>query len=98
MQENNLILKPKRRKAVFSLDAPQAKEVFLAGDFNEWKAEKHPLKRNADGIWEKITFLFPGRYEYKFIVDGKWELDPDNRQVCLNQFCTHNNVITISLK
>ena len=96
MLKNNSILKSKRRRTTFSLNAPLATEVFLAGDFNAWMAKKHPLKKNADGVWEKITFMLPGRYEYKFIVDGKWELDPDNRQVCPNRFGTHNNVITIS--
>ena len=98
MVKNDSKLKPKRRKAVFLIHAPEAKEVCMAGDFNEWMAKKHHLKKNADGVWGKITFLFPGRYEYKFIVDGKWELDPDNHRMCANRFGTHNNVITILAK
>ena len=90
--------KPKRQKRVFSFDAPQAKEVLLAGDFNDWKAEKHPLKKNNDGLWQKSTFLLPGRYEYKFLVDGTWKVDPENTQVCMNQFGSQNNVFTISSK
>ncbi len=91
-------LKPKRQMRVFSPNAPQTKEVFLAGNFNDWKAEKHPLKKDDDGVLKKNTFLFPGTYEYKFFVDGHWELDPDNPQVCVNPFGAHNNVITISAK
>lgn len=98
MAKRDLKSKPKRRRVVFSLDTPKATEVFVAGDFNVWKAEKHPLKRNPDGVWKKIAFLLPGSYEYKFIVDGVWELDPKNQRVCPNQFGTQNNVITISAK
>ena len=98
MPKKNSKLKPKRRKTVFSLDAPQAKEVFLAGDFNDWNKEKHPLKKNAKEVWEKTAMLFPGRYEYKFLVDGQWESDPENHQTCRNCFGTRNSVINVSSK
>lgn len=32
--------------------APAAHALFLAGDFNGWDREAHPLKKRADGIWE----------------------------------------------
>ena len=62
MLKHNIITKPKRRKFVYTLDASQAREVFLVGDFNDWDEEKHPLKKNAKGVWEKIAMLFPGRF------------------------------------
>ena len=96
MSKKNSKLNPKRQKVVFSIDDLEAKEVFLAGDFNAWKAKKHPLKKDANGFWKKSTFLFPGRYEYKFFVDGSWVLDPKNHQVCANIYGTLNNAITIS--
>ena len=98
MSKRNLITKPKRRRVVFTLDASQAKEVFLAGDFNDWKKEKHPLKKNAKGIWEKIAMLFPGRYEYKFVIAGQWKRDTENPQTCLNCFGSRNSVISVSSK
>ena len=98
MSKRNLITKPKRRRVVFTLDASQAKEVFLAGDFNDCKKEKHPLKKNAKGIWEKIAMLFPGRYEYKFLVDGQWKRDPENPATCPNCFGSSNSVINVSSK
>ena len=78
MAKNNSKTKPKKRKAVFLLSAPQATEVYLVGDFNDWNGKKHPLKKNPDGVWEKITFLPSGRYEYKFVVDDNWLLDQTN--------------------
>ncbi|HIJ57359.1 MAG TPA: glycoside hydrolase [Deltaproteobacteria bacterium] len=98
MSNRDLTTKPRRRKVVFTLDALQAREVFFAGNFNDWNPEKHPLKKNAAGVWEKIAMLFPGRYEYKFLVDGQWRRDPDNPQECLNCFGSHNSVINVSPK
>jgi len=87
--------KPKRRRTVFSFKAPQAGEVFLAGDFNNWDVRRHPMRKNASGWWKKIVVLPPGRYEYKFMVDGRWQIDPAAQRLCRNTFGTRNNVIHI---
>ena len=87
--------KPKRRKITFSLTSPDAKEVILMGDFNQWNPKVHPMKKTKTGVWEKATLLFPGTYEYRFIVDGQWENDPNNAQTRTNQFGTKNNFIVV---
>jgi 1,4-alpha-glucan branching enzyme len=88
--------KPKRRKVTFSLTSPDAKEVILMGDFNQWNPKKHPMKKNKNGVWKKITMLFPGTYEYRFMVDGQWKNDPENDQTRANRFGTNNNFIAVS--
>ena len=98
MQKRNLNTTPKRRKVVFTLVASQAREVFLVGDFNDWNEAKHPLKKNAKGFWEKTVMLFPGRDEYKYIVDGQWKRDPENPQSYPNCFGSSNSVINVSSK
>ena len=80
---------------MFSFDFPDAKEVYLGGDFNEWNIKKHPMKRNTKGHWEKIVMLNPGRYEYKAMVDGKWQLDPNNDWTCMNCYGSHNSIIMV---
>jgi 1,4-alpha-glucan branching enzyme len=87
--------KPKKRKVTFSLTSPGAKEVILMGDFNQWNPKIHPMKKNKNGVWEKVTFLLPGTYEYRFMVDGQWENDPKNNQTRINQFGTKNNFIDV---
>ena len=87
--------KLKRRKVTFSLTSPDAKEVILMGDFNRWNPKKHPMKKDGNGVWEKTTMLFPGRYEYRFLVDNRWENDPENNQTCLNRLGTKNNFIVV---
>lgn len=86
---------PKKRRTIFYLEAPQAGEVFLVGDFNDWDMRKHSMKKEENGIWKKITFLPPGRYEYKFLVDGRWQTDLVEDRLCWNRYGTQNNVIFI---
>jgi len=88
--------KAKRRTVTFSLEAPNVREVAVGGDFNNWNAEAHPMKKDKSGAWRKTLMLSPGRYEYKFLVDGRWRNDPKNDQTCPNPFGTRNNVLTIS--
>jgi 1,4-alpha-glucan branching enzyme len=85
-----------RRRVVFRIAAPGAVEVGVGGSFNDWNAGRHPLKKKPGGFWEKIVMLPPGRYEYKYMVDGRWCLDPSNSKVCDNIFGTGNSVIEIS--
>ena len=69
----------------FTLHAPKANEVFLVGDFNNWKAaEENRLSRKNDGLWSTKIHLEPGRYHYKFVVDGNWVEDPfnPNKEIC----------------
>ena len=66
------------RAVVFRVQAPDAKGVLLGGSFNEFDAGKTPLTRGDGGVWETTLALDPGRYFYKFKVDGKWILDPAN--------------------
>ena len=86
----------KSRSLIFSLYAPGAKEVILAGGFNMWNNKVRPMKKDEKGIWNKIVMLLPGAHEYKFFVDGEWWHDPNNDQTCYNQHGTLNSVITVS--
>ncbi|NCP09372.1 MAG: glycoside hydrolase [Deltaproteobacteria bacterium CG_4_8_14_3_um_filter_51_11] len=84
-----------RRRVAFGLSAPGSREVFLVGDFNGWDKTKHPMKKDNEGLWGKTVMIFPGRYEYKFLVDGEWQRDPVNQEVCDNDFGTLNSVIFV---
>lgn len=73
----------KKKKSIqtteFSLHAPDATAVFLAGDFNDWNPEQYPMRKFKSGTCTKKLKLAPGRYEYKFVVDGDWWTDPANQ-------------------
>jgi hypothetical protein len=54
-----------------------AKKVYVAGSFNDWKPDEYRLQKNGD-LWTLQLVLTAGNYNYKFIVDGQWITDPSN--------------------
>ena len=81
---------PKRVEFVFS--APEAREVFVAGEFNNWDARANPLKKDKNGMWKLTLPLMPGRYEYRFLTDGNWENDRSCSGCVPNKFGSVNCV------
>ncbi len=66
----------------FTLQAPAASQVSLAGDFNGWQPGVLNLKRSAaTGVWEITVPLRKGSlYTYNFLIDGqRWVPDPSSR-------------------
>jgi 1,4-alpha-glucan branching enzyme len=85
----------KKRRVIMTLKAQGAGKVCLMGDFNNWNQTIHPMKQNEKGVWGKNVMLPAGRYEYKFLVDGEWWNDPENRDFCRNCFGTLNSVTVV---
>jgi 1,4-alpha-glucan branching enzyme len=75
---------------LFQYEAPSARYVNLAGNFNTWCGTEgtgrfdptiDPMTdEDGDGIWTIVKQLKPGRYQYKYVIDHgiRWELDPSN--------------------
>ena len=84
-----------KRRVTFRLNAPSVKEVILMGDFNNWDAGGHPMKKDENGIWKVNIVIPPGKYEYRLLVDGQWRLDSGNNHTVPNSFGTKNNVLTV---
>ena len=64
---------------LFSIEAPDATLVTIAGNFNGWNTYATELTKNDAGIWSVRLPLQPARrYLYKFLIDGFWVADPDN--------------------
>jgi hypothetical protein len=55
-----------------------ARKVYLAGSFNDWNPEALAMMKTDSG-WIADVILRPGKYWYKFVVDGNWKMDADNR-------------------
>ena len=85
----------KGKKVAFSLLAPHAKSVSLAGDFNDWNQMAHPMKKNKKGVWELSLILAPGTHQYNFFVDGEWQNDPTCIEHVENPFGTLNCLIKV---
>ncbi len=69
-----------------------ANEVFLAGDFNGWKPE--PMAKGETGFHGTVK-LEPGVYQYKFVVDGEWQVDPSAMENAQNDFGTANSILRL---
>ncbi|HKQ47567.1 MAG TPA: glycogen-binding domain-containing protein [Phycisphaerae bacterium] len=85
---------------LFECRPPGAKAVFLAGTFNNWDESATPMERARDGTWRITLNLPPGRYEFKFVVDGHWCCEPNSEDEmdpnCVpNLFGTMNHMIDI---
>jgi len=79
----------------FKLFAPDAQEVYLVGEFNNWDPNGYKMRRFKDGTCKKSVQLKPGRYEYRFLVDGQWWTDPDSGEKAHNPYGSENSVIHI---
>ena len=60
----------------FAYTDPAAKSVSIAGEFNQWSATANPMRKGQQGLWTATIPLKPGKYPYKFVVDGTWKADP----------------------
>jgi hypothetical protein len=78
IKEVDIDEKSQLRKVIFSFQSAISgeRDVFIAGSFNDWDVSRTRMTDlNGDGLYEATLLLVPGRYEYKFFVDGKWATD-----------------------
>jgi hypothetical protein len=81
----------------FVFVAPDAKQVALAGDFNDWDTSKTQLvKSEHPGVWTTVLPLPAGRYSYAFVVDGeRWVADPRAARAVGDDFDRPSSTITV---
>ena len=81
---------------VFSLRDSNASTVRVAGDFNDWNPDSHPMNYDeARGIWRTVVPLDQGTYQYRFVVDGEWRDDPNNPNRMKDPYGGMNSVIEV---
>ena len=88
--------KPQARQVSFEWPETGAFTVSVAGDFNNWDPQAHPLRKGKDGLWEVALRLKPGTYEYMFVVDGEWREDPRNPNRVPNPHGGFNSVCEVA--
>jgi len=79
---------------LFTLAAPEAHRVQLAGDFNSWVPDGNEMEF-SNGVWQKILTLTPGRYRYRYVVDGHWQSDPMNARTEPSPFGDQDSVLDL---
>jgi chromosome partitioning protein len=81
---------------LFTLNAPNAKNVYLTGEFTNWSREGIRMEKDERaGLWKSVLHLEPGEYEYRFIVDGIWIKDSNNTDSVLNEFGQENSLLIV---
>jgi 1,4-alpha-glucan branching enzyme len=80
-----------------SIAAPDARTVSVAGSFNHWDPNSHPLAGpDRSGRWAATLHLPAGRYEYLFVIDGgTWVPDPEALSVD-NGLGGRNSIVTVT--
>ena len=71
-------------------------ELKIAGDFNSWIPDHNVETRIINGVIEKILTIEPGEYQYRLIVDGKWQRDPTNPKQVINTYGEINSLLRVA--
>ncbi|MCW8816751.1 MAG: alpha-amylase family glycosyl hydrolase, partial [Ignavibacteriaceae bacterium] len=89
-------LQPRKKYHFTYKPKGKPKRVNLFGQFNSWDRNSLPMSDiEGKGIYEISIPLDPGRYEYKFFVDGAELIDPKNPVKVPNGLGDFNSVIII---
>ena len=98
-ERNEPVFRPgsrqRQKRLELALKAPRAHSVTVAGSFNDWDPAQAPLRKGKGGIWRRTLLLSPGRYVYRFIVDGAWRSDPNAKQSVANEYGEMNSVVEV---
>jgi 5'-AMP-activated protein kinase regulatory beta subunit len=90
--------KPDQKRICLEVYAPEAQLVFVAGSFNGWQPSAMPLHKQAGDRWVVELMLDPGKYEYRFVVDGEWTDDPLSSAYVSNPFDGLNSVLLVEIQ
>ena len=87
---------PAKKRVTFTLAADAGSEVYVAGDFNGWDpAGKKLTDKKGNGVYSAVVTLAPGEYEYKFVINGTWCVDPNCKEWRQNSLGTLNSVLRV---
>lgn len=83
-----------KKRVVFQVNAEPGSKVYVAGDFNNWEPKKQLKDKNNDGVFKGTILLDrEQQYEYKFIINGKWIVDPNCDEWVPNTMGSLNSVV-----
>ena len=85
------------QEIVLTFFEPEARYVYVAGNFNNWHTDSTPLTNRGEGEWIVRLLLRSGRYEYRFVVDGRWSEDPQASERTMNPYGDFNSVVVVPL-
>ena len=85
-----------KRKISFTFKDKPGKKVFVAGSFNNWDTNASPLTDcDQTGVYTATLRIPRGSHEYKFVVDGIWQVDPANPDCVINGYGSLNSLVVV---
>lgn len=103
--ELRALCEPRRPEAVTRLPVPREvvlsfqdlgfRRLQIAGDFNGWVPDKGVETRQIEGRWQKVLRVPEGAYEYRVIIDGVWQQDPNNPYEVPNSLGGNNSLLRV---
>lgn len=85
------------RGVLFTQPATCGRSVSIAGDFNAWSPTATPLKLREDsGVFQALVDVPPGKYQYRLVIDGKWQADRYNAVSEVNRYGEPNSMLVVS--
>jgi 1,4-alpha-glucan branching enzyme len=87
--------RPPARRVAIVVNAPDAKEVRVTGDFTRWVKQGIRLSHDGNGQWRTALPLDPGQYQYRLLVDGEWKDHAEATERVPNPFGSENCVLKV---
>ena len=90
------VLKSAKQKHIFTFNDPKHKykSVAIAGEMNAWNPANTPLTYE-NGKWSTYLYLEPDKYSYQIVLNGKSQLDPQNKNKKENGIGGWNSILTL---
>ncbi len=81
-------------KVTFTVPAKEAKQVVIAGDFNDWNPEEYQLRKLKNGTF-KGTLTLPKEqsFQFKYIIDGQWTNETEADRLQWNDYAASENSV-----
>ena len=75
----------------------QADSAAVTGEFNNWSAEEHPMKKLKNGSFSATLFLHAGKeYHFRYVLDNRtWTNDPAADKYVSNGYGEENSVVIL---
>jgi 1,4-alpha-glucan branching enzyme len=73
-------------------------ELYLCGDFNDWKVKGVPLSQDSDGTWFATIVLDAGKsYRFRYCDNqGRWHNDREADAYLPNDFGSEDSVVDLT--
>ena len=93
--ERSKSAQPGTREVPFTVRAKGASEVVVTGDFTQWTRDGIRLRKGPNDEWRTVLELEPGEHQYRLVIDGNWQDDPQAAKKVPNPYGGFNSVLRV---